>query len=55
MTMYLIKICKNCPSEVKIKPAKNTHILQLHTIEDNDYVDNLLVIMFIFKTYLNTK
>lgn len=43
MTMHLIKNCKNCPSEVikKIKPAKDTHTLQLHSIEDNDYVDNL--------------
>ncbi|XP_025407906.1 uncharacterized protein LOC112681807 [Sipha flava] len=44
MTMYLIKNCKNCPLEVikKIKPAKDTHTLQLHSIENNDYVDNLL-------------
>jgi len=43
MTMHLIKNCKNCPSEVKkkIKPAKDTHTLQFHSIEDNDYVDNL--------------
>jgi len=35
------KNCKNCPSEVikKIKPAKDT--LQLYSIEDNVYVDNL--------------
>jgi hypothetical protein len=52
-TIHLIKNCKNCPSEVikKIKPAKDIHTLQLHSIEDNDYVDNLLVVMFIFKTY----
>lgn len=43
MTLHLIKNCKNCPSEVvkKIKPAKDTHTLQLHSIEDNNDMDNL--------------
>jgi len=43
MTIHLIKNCKKCPSEVlkKIKSAKDTHILQLHSIEDTYYVDNL--------------